>query len=132
METDFFPVWERIRKEAKIKSISQLAKIVGKTQQTVSAKKAQGKEFPIEWAYLVAKECNLSTDWILTGEGDKHVEGKAGPENRYIMLLDRWLSKLKEEDPRKEYWFQCTIEETFPGFKEWMEQQNQKRDQKAA
>lgn len=129
----FSKVWERIRKEAGIKNISQLAQIVGKTHQTISAKKAQGKEFPIEWAYLVAKKYNLSTDWILTGEGDKHVEGKTGPENKFILRLEAWLNELKAGDPRKEYWFQCEIERTFPEFKEWEEQrQAEKRAQKAA
>lgn len=130
---DFSKVWERIKTEAKIKNISQLAQIVGKTHQTISAKKAQGKEFPIEWAYLVAKKYNLSTDWILTGEGDKQVEGKAGPESAYIMDIDIWLKELTTQDPRKEYWFQCEIERTFPEFKEWRKQQQaEKRAQKAA
>lgn len=119
---DFETVWKRIKEGTNIKNISQLAKIVGKTHQTISAKKAQGKEFPIEWAYLVAKECNLSTDWILTGEGDKYIEGKTGPENEYIMKLEAWVNELKEKDPRKEYWFQCEIERTFPEFKKWDEQ----------
>jgi hypothetical protein len=128
---NFSNVWERIKKEASIKNISQLAKIIGKTHQTVSAKKAQGKEFPIEWAYLVAKKYNLSTDWVLTGEGDKHIEGKAGPESEYIMDMDIWLKELKTEDPRKEYWFQCEIERALPEFKEWREQRRSK-EKKAA
>ena len=72
-----------------VKNISQLVKIVGKTQQVVSAKKAQGKEFPIEWAYLVAKKYNLSTDWVLTGEGDKHVEGNT-------IIIDKDYNYLDE------------------------------------
>ncbi|MCI5146940.1 MAG: hypothetical protein D3923_15810, partial [Candidatus Electrothrix sp. AR3] len=64
-------VWERIQKETDIENISQLSRIVGKTQPTVSAKKNQGKEFPIEWAYLVGERYNLVTKWILTGEGPK-------------------------------------------------------------
>jgi hypothetical protein len=130
---DFSSVWNRIKEETSIKNVTQLAGIVGKTQPNVSKKKAQGKEFPIEWAYLVAKKYNLSTDWILTGEGDKHVEGKAVPENQYIIMLEDWLNELKAEDPRKEYWFQCQIEETFPGFKEWLEQKEaEKKEKKAA
>ncbi|WPD22866.1 MAG: helix-turn-helix domain-containing protein [Candidatus Electrothrix scaldis] len=129
---NFSNVWERIQREAKIKNISQLAEIVGKTHQTISAKKAQGKEFPIEWAYLVAKKYNLSTDWILTGKGDKHVEGKIEPSKKIIIRLEKWLENLTAKDPRKEIWFECEIERHFPEFKEWDEQQNEKKDQKAA
>lgn len=130
---DFSKVWERVRKEAGIKNMSQLAQIIGKTHQTVSAKKAQGKEFPIEWAYLVAKEYNLSTDWILTGEGDKHVEGKAEPKNKFIIRLEAWLNYLTARDPRKEIWFECEIERHFPEFKEWEEKkEGVKKEQKAA
>ena len=123
---NFSTVWQRIQNETKMESISQLAEIVGKRHQTVSARKRQGRDFPIEWAYFVAKKYNLSIDWILTGKGNKSPEAKPTAENEYILLLEKWLNTLKAEDPRKEYWFQCSMEKKFPEFKEWIVKNSQK------
>ncbi len=50
---------------------------------------------------------------------------EAGPlNNDYLLMLEEWLNELKADDPRREYWFQCTLEEDFPGFKEWMQRKN--------
>jgi len=119
---DFVTVWERIKEKTDIKNISQLSVIIGKTQPTVSAKQKQKKEFPIEWAYLVAEKYNLSLNWILKGEEPIKAENEKNPKNRYILLLDEWLNEIANADPRKEYWFQCSIERTFPEFKEWVQQ----------
>lgn len=118
----FSEVWKRIAKETDIKSNTQLAKIIGKTQQAVSKKKLEGKEFPIDWAYWVAHEYNLSTKWLLTGKGPKRIgEGM----DSYVLKINEWLGNLKRDDPRSEQWFQYKFEKKFPEFKDWFDKDKQ-------
>ncbi|MDU9050133.1 MAG: helix-turn-helix domain-containing protein [Candidatus Electrothrix sp. Rat3] len=69
-KNNFAAAWERIKKETSISNFNGLGEVVGKTQPSISARKKAG-DFPIEWAYLVAMEYNLSPEWVLTGEGSK-------------------------------------------------------------
>ncbi|XCN73882.1 MAG: helix-turn-helix domain-containing protein [Candidatus Electrothrix aestuarii] len=69
-KNNFAAAWERIKKETDINNFNELGEVIGKTQPSISARKKAG-DFPIEWAYLVAKEYHLSTEWILAGEGAK-------------------------------------------------------------
>lgn len=117
----FEDVWGRIKNETDIKNISQLAAIVGKTQQTVWAKQNQKKEFPVEWAYIVGKKYDLSLDWLLTGEEPIRAKAAREPKNGYVLLIDDWLDEMKREDPRREEWFKCNFEDCFPSFKSWMQ-----------
>ena len=118
-KNNFAAAWGRIKNETKISNFNELSAVVGKTQPSISARKKAG-DFPIEWAYLVAKEYNLSTEWILTGEGstfistqeeiggysssvaDKKQTGKLSePNEKYEEVLpikeerDRFLNLLK-------------------------------------
>jgi hypothetical protein len=52
IDDNFEEVWGRIISTTEIKSLRHLAKIIGKTQPTISAAKAKRK-FSVEWAYLV-------------------------------------------------------------------------------
>lgn len=70
-KNNFASAWERIKKETTISNFNELGEVIGKTQPSISARKKAG-DFPIEWAYLVAKEYHLSTEWILAGEGSKY------------------------------------------------------------
>ena len=128
---NFKNIWERIKKETEIKTLTKLAELLEITQPSVSEMKKKGK-FPTGWAYIVARKYKLSTEWIMTGEGPKNLILQKEEHDEYILMLEKWIKEISKEDPRKKYWFQCTIEESFPGFKEWLEQQNEKKDQKAA
>ncbi len=117
----FEEILERIRQETGIKNMSELANFLGTTQPYMSKKKSQN-DFSVKWAYQIATEYELSTEWIMTGKGPKKLSGTISLGNKYLILLEEWLNEIANADPRKEYWFQCTIEETFPGFKEWVQQ----------
>ena len=67
---NFSEIWNRISCETDIKNYSQLAQLIGISQQSVSSAKRKNR-FPINWAYNVAKKYNLLTEWILTGKGPK-------------------------------------------------------------
>lgn len=121
---NFSEVWGRIKKETEVKTVTQLAEIIGKTQANVSIKKGKNEDFPIEWAYKVSEKYGLSLNWILKGEEPIRAGVEKAPKNRYVLLLDEWLYEIANEDPRKEYWFQCSIEKTFPEFKDWVQRKN--------
>ncbi|MGX9727866.1 MAG: helix-turn-helix domain-containing protein [Candidatus Electronema sp. VV] len=116
---NFEEILNRVKRETGIKNISELANFLGTTQPYVSKKKGQD-DFSVKWAYQIAIEYGLSTEWIMTGKGPKKLGATISLSNEYLLMLEEWLNELKLNDPRKEYWFQCTIEEAFPGFKEWV------------
>ena len=115
---EFENVWKRVKNETRLKSLGDLGQLVGITQQSISARKKKG-DFPAEWAFLIAQQYKLSTDWILTGEGEKRTGSGKKATSEYILELEEWLNELISEDERLEFWFQCTIEEAFPKFKHW-------------
>jgi hypothetical protein len=115
----FDEIFTRIKNETKIRNISELAEFLGTSQPYVSRRKSLN-DFSVKWAYQIALEYGLSTEWIMTGKGPKKLSATISLSNEYLLMLEEWLNELKLNDPRKEYWFQCTIEEAFPGFKEWV------------
>ena len=120
----FEKIWERIKNETKINNFTELAKVAKTTHQYVSRKK-KANDFPIKWAYLVAKKYGLSTEWILTGKGPKRLDQQATRatyENEFLELVDEWLTDLTRKEPRRAEWFRYQFEDSFPGFKEWMKQ----------
>ncbi len=120
--------WERIKKETNIKNFTELAKVTETTHQYVSRKK-KADDFPIKWAYLVAKKYGLSTEWILTGQGPKRLDQqltRANYESEFLKLVDEWLSELTKKEPRRAEWFRYQFEDSFPGFKEWLRQREAK------
>ena len=116
---DFETIWKRIKNETEIKKFNDLAVLVGKTQQNISARKKQNF-FPVEWAYLVAKEYNLSTEWIMTGKGPKKLANYTTFNNEFLALVDEWLTELIKKEPQRAEWFRCQFEDSFPGFKDWI------------
>ena len=119
---NFFEVWKRIEVETDIKNNTQLAKIIEKTPAMVSKKKKEGKEFPIEWAYLVAEKYNLSTKWLLTGKGKKREDEGI---NSYILEINEWFEEIINEDPENENWFRVQFKKKFPEFGTWWQRKNE-------
>jgi hypothetical protein len=116
LEKDFIEVWGRINNETEIQSLSKLASLLGITQPSVSERKKRGK-FPIEWAYIIGMQYNLSTDWILTGEGPKRKYEE--PKKKFLLLIDQWLCEITQNDPGREEWFKYHFIDAFPKFDTW-------------
>jgi DNA-binding transcriptional regulator YhcF (GntR family) len=126
---DFEVILERIRQETGLKSMRQLADIIGVKHQTISAAKKKN-EFSAGWAYIVAKEYAILTEWIMTGEGPKRIYG----EDKRLEILsefEEWISEEIRKEPKKKIWFKIQIQESFPGFKAWKEEKEEKSSFKA-
>lgn len=103
---NFSETWSRIQSETDIKKYAQLADLVGVSQQFVSKKKKEN-DFPIDWAFKIARKYKLFTDWILTGEGPKRInEPIKLKRNRLDFLddLEEWLSDLTAKEPDRAEW----------------------------
>ncbi len=105
-------VMRRILPVTKIENPTQLAKTIGISQATVNRKKNQNK-FEVEWAFLLATQFDLTTEWILTGKERKL-------SNNYLLIVESWLKEMVSEDPRNKDWFEKELERTFPEFTKWM------------
>lgn len=116
---NFLEIWERIKEATELKTLTNLAKLIEITQQSVSERKKKN-EFPIEWAYKISRKYEISIEWILTGEGNKN---KNEGIDEYIAEINRWFEKIKKENPENEDWFKVQFKRSFPEFKEWEEQQ---------
>ncbi len=116
-------IWGRVQEGTDITSLSNLSKLIGITQPSVSERKRKN-EFPLDWAYVIAQKYNLSMDWLITGKGPKRIGAEHEPKNSYVLLIDEWLDEMKQEDPRREEWFKCNFEDCFPSFKSWAQRKN--------
>jgi hypothetical protein len=96
----FEEIWGRIKSETQVKSMISLAKTAGTTQQNVSKKKKE-KKFPIEWAYKVAQQYGLLTEWIMTGEGPKRIAESAttpDQEENTKGIIEEWVQEVREKE----------------------------------
>ena len=116
---DFDEVWLRIRHATDLKTLKNLAALVGTSPQNVSNKRKTGK-FPAEWGYLVCKEYGLHIEWLMEGiiplEPDQvDVERK----NTFIGAIEKWLIDFAGKDPDRLVWFELEFKRKFPEFAEW-------------
>lgn len=104
-KNNFAAAWERIKSKTDIKNFNELGRVIGKTQPSISARKKAG-DFPIEWAYLVAKEYNLSTEWLLTGRGKTCAEilgDNDGSKHGYRSSVVEEKQKDEAAEPVEKY-----------------------------
>ena len=120
MKTKFEEIWQRIREETELKTLSELGQVIDKKQQTISYAKNKG-EFSGEWAYLVGRKYDLLTEWIMTGEGPKRISEKN--RSAFLNELEVWAKEVSESENLK--WLENQIENQFPDFKRWREEKTQ-------
>lgn len=133
----FTETFERIKDETDLKNLADLARFIRTTRSYISRVKKKD-EFPINWGFLVAQKYNLSTDWVLTGNGPKRLTNIENNKNehhcksekeRILNCIDEWLTELIEKDPRRTSWFECFLEDNVPEYKEWLTNNKAKKDQ---
>lgn len=79
----------------------------------------------------IRKKCGISIDWLLTGEGAKHLSeidssrhGQAEVvciENGFMEAFKAWMAELIGKDPAYRGWFKIQLMKCFPEFEEWSE-----------
>lgn len=122
-------IMRRIEPITGIKNASQLSKIIEVPQPTVNRRKNKNK-FEIEWAYILGKQFDLQIEWILTGQGPQKLneeKTRGKPKNNFLHLVDEWLQELTKTEPHRADWFQLQFEDSFPGFKKWVQYRESRR-----
>lgn len=116
----FAASWDRVKAETPLKTLNDLARLVETSQPNVSRRKKE-KNFPPEWAYRIAQEFGLLTEWIMTGEGPKTLSD-TGKFHEMILQgsLAEWLKERCQEDPNfyREFMAECVA--SFPEYAEWL------------
>ena len=129
----FVDTWERIRAETDIKTFVQLANLIGKTQQNVSAAKKRG-EFSAEWAFKVEQKFGLLTSWIMTGEGPKRIPQQAAPQPPpaadpptadFLVELETWAREISGHQDLR--WLEKQLETCLPTWRTWREEREAKK-----
>lgn len=116
----FSEVWLRIVGNTEIKKYKELADLVHIAASRVS-ERAKENNFPVDWAYWVAKEYELSIDWLLTGEGEKKVEKK-----EVVSEIQEWLDDVSATNKDFKIWFKVQFESKFPEFTEWKKRKEER------
>ncbi len=123
----FDEIWERIKSETQIKNMINLARTAETTQQNVSKKKKE-KKFPIEWAYRVAQQYGLLTEWIMTGEGPKRLgESVTVPDQEGSQkgIIEEWVQDVKAKEGHDGR-IVMELSLQVPEFREWYKEKKSK------
>ena len=118
---NFEEIWERVREKTGMENLYELAEFIGKKRQFVSKKKKLN-QFETDWAFKIAQEYGISTDWIMTGKHPEITNRNTSNQRcnySYLMKVETWLINLIKKDPRNRDWFERQFEEAFPQFEKW-------------
>ncbi len=116
---DFEKIFERIKTETSIRSIRQLAEIIGKKHPTILSAKAKNN-FSASWAYSVGKQYGLLTEWIMTGEGPRRLSEASGI-NPLLVEVNEWLNEEeKQKDADFRTLFQQQMIRAFFDYEKWV------------
>lgn len=122
----FYETWERVKKETPLSNFRQLAEIVETSGSNITKRKNEDA-FPIEWAFMIGMEYEISTEWLLTGEKPKN-RGETERKRKFTILdeIEVWLEEETRKNPKHEPWFEIQMQELFPKFKVWKERKEGK------
>ncbi len=116
---NFLPVWERIKEKTELKKFVQLADFLEISQQYVTKRKKENY-FPEEWAFRIGQHFKISTDWLLTGEKEKHT-----PKLNFLIELETWAKESSGGDNIQ--WLENQIHAAFPMFVEWKKRKEEQK-----
>jgi len=119
---NFLKIFARVKEATTIKNMVQLSEVVEASQQNVSWRKKEDN-FPVEWAYKIAKQYGLNIEWILEGTGPQR-PGQGNDDLEVLKPVKKWLLETEKKEPGTITWFQIEFKRNFPEFERW-----QKREQ---
>lgn len=99
---EFEAVWKRIKETTGWSKFSDLAEYLDIKSQSVSGAKKRGG-LPLEWVFKVAQGYQVSTDWLLTGEGPMHRGEKEDANKRVSEPDPLWGRTVREDHEGREY-----------------------------
>ncbi len=114
----FLRSWDRIKESTKIENLNQLAEIVDTSNSNVTKRKKEDN-FPVEWAFEIGQKYGISTEWILTGNGERRFEA----EDNFFHDLEMWGKEIGNSDNIT--WLKNQIEDLLPAFKKWKESKDE-------
>lgn len=123
----FEKVWNRVREEIGVKNQHELARILNLSQAVVSKYKTKNI-FPIEWAYIIAKKNDLSTEWVMTGEGPKRLGdavSSTDQERTPKGIIEEWIQGVRAREGNDG---RIVVELALqvPEFREWYKEKKNK------
>jgi len=75
----------------------------------------------------MCKELHISTDWLLTGEGEMH-RTKPSPNEMTLEPILEWFNKCwKEADEKHRIWLEVQMEKCFPEYEKWVKERSQSK-----
>lgn len=124
---DFDTILDRIKQETGIKSMRQLAEVIGIKHQTISAAKKKG-EFSVSWAYYIAGKYGLLTEWIMSGKGPKRLN-EEGAMNPLLIDVNEWLNEEgKHKDAEFRIVFRRQMIRAFFDYEAWVKKRKMPLD----
>lgn len=79
--------WKRVKELTGWEKSKELADFLGISGSSVSGTKGRGN-FPLEWAYKIAKAFKGSVEWILEGTGPMRLESGEAPVKESVRALE--------------------------------------------
>ena len=132
---NFDDAWKRIQEATPIKSMTQLAKIIGVSQPAISQAKRR-REFQANWAYKIGNKYGLPTEWIMTGEGPKRIPQPEQPQAQqaapqppptadpptadFLVELETWAREISGHQDLR--WLEKQLETCLPTWRTWREE----------
>ena len=80
----------------------------------------KGRAPNAETLFNICKNLHVNVNWLLTGEGPKRLKESKEPKENFLLLVDQWLTELKEGDAGRLEWFKYSFIDAFPKFKFWL------------
>lgn len=114
----FLESWGRVKKNTPLENFIQLSEIVETSESNITKRKNEDN-FPIEWAFMIARKYGLTTEWILTGEGKRELTA----EDTFFHELEMWGKEIGNSENIT--WLKNQIEVAFPAFKKWKEEKEE-------
>jgi transcriptional regulator with XRE-family HTH domain len=131
---------ERLRRYRKMRNMNGIAfsSIIGISQGSLSDIETNKTKPSTKTLAGLIRNTDINIEWLLTGEGEEitrefddfHHENK----KNYLEILNElneWIAEETKGNLKKEIWFEVQLQESFPGFKIWLDNRNRKRDKAA-
>ena len=137
---DFFECWGRVQAKTELKNFVQLAELVETSVSNVTKRKGENS-FPVEWAFKIGQQYDISTEWIMTGEEPaRHNQSETTetpqaapqpppaanpPTADFLVELETWAREISGHQDLR--WLEKQLETCLPTWRTWREEREAKK-----